>query len=235
MRTSILAASWLVASTAGANAADYVDLELLLAVDVSASVDAQEYLLQMQALAEAFRHPDVLNAIRSSAPNGVALALMQWAGQAEQVYAVSWSIIGDEASAHAFAERIELAPRPRTFGGTAIGDALAAGLSMLTDNDVDSARQVIDVSGDGSTNQGISPGPVRAYAASLGMTVNGLAILNEEPDLLSYYRDRVIGGPGAFVLEAQDYQDFDRAIRMKLVREIEGILTASVSARFESE
>ena len=228
-QTSLVVAGLLTASTTGSTPAEFVDLELLLAVDVSASVDAEEYVLQMQALAGAFRHPDVVSAIRGFAPRGVAVALMQWAGQDEQVYAVPWSIVGDHATAAAFAERIDIVPRPRTFGGTAIGDALIAGLALLTENDIEAARHVIDVSGDGSTNQGTSPGPVRTYAASLSVTVNGLAILNEEPDLMLYYRDRVIGGPGAFVLKADDYQDFNRAIQMKLIREIEGILTAAAT------
>jgi hypothetical protein len=198
----------------------------LLAVDVSVSVDSEEYVLQMRGLAEAFRHPNVIAAIRASAPNGIAVALMQWAGPDEQTYSVPWSEVRDLPTAYAFAAKIDLATRPLSFGGTAIGDALVVGISLVNENTIYGVRRVIDVSGDGRTNQGTSPGPVRAYAMSLGMTVNGLAIVNEEPQLLQYYRDRVIGGPGAFVLHANDYEDFGRAIRMKLIREIEGSLMA---------
>jgi hypothetical protein len=207
-------------------ASEYVDLELLLAVDVSVSVDSAEYALQMRGLAAAFRHPDVIAAIRASAPNGVAVALMQWAGPDEQTYSVPWAEVDDAQSAYAFAAEIEIATRPLSFGGTAIGDALIVGVSLLSENAARGARRAIDVSGDGRANQGISPGPVRAHAAAQGVTVNGLAIVNEEPDLLVYYQERVIGGPGAFVLYADDYEDFGRAIRMKLIREIEGSLMA---------
>jgi len=223
---ALLVVELVMATTTKSISAEFVDLELLLAVDVSASVDTQEYLLQMQALSEAFQHPDVVRAIRDSAPNGVAVALMQWAGRAEQFYAVPWSVVDDEATAAAFAARIGAVLRPQTFGGTAIGDALVAGLSLLAENNIAATRQVIDVSGDGRTNEGTSPAPVRTYAAALGMTVNGLAILNEEPQLFFYYRDRVIGGPGAFVLLANDFHDFNQAIRMKLIREIIGALLA---------
>jgi hypothetical protein len=225
----ILAAALLMATPTASRSAEFVDLELLLAVDVSASVDYREYSLQMQGLAEAFRHPDVVSAIRASAPNGLAVALMLWAGPSEQAYAVPWFIVAGQSSASTFAARISLVPRPPTSGGTAIGDALVAGVSLLIENNIEAPRRVIDVSGDGRTNQGTSPGPVRTYAVSLGMTVNGLAILNAEPHLVAYYRDLVIGGPGAFVLSAADFEDFARAIRMKLIREIEGSVMASAS------
>ena len=208
--------------------AEFADLELLLAVDVSASVDAREYALQMQGFSQAFRDPDVIAAIRASTPNGVAVALMLWAGPREQTYAIPWFMVTDQWTAATFAERLSLVPRPPTSGGTAVGDALVAGVSLVTGNDIAAARKVIDVSGDGRTNQGRSPAPVRDYAESLGLTVNGLAILNAEPHLVAYYTEFVIGGPGAFVLPAADYEDFARAIRLKLIREIEGSKIASV-------
>lgn len=217
-------ASWSPPSAAG----EYVDLELLLAIDVSASVDVREYALQMSGIAHAFRDPSVLSAIRASAPRGVAVAVMQWAGPDEQTYSVPWSIVRDAESAEELAARVEATARPLTTGGTAIGDALIVGLSMLGESGILAARRVIDVSGDGRTNRGTSPGPVRTHAASIGVTVNGLAILNEEPQLLAYYADRVIGGPGAFVIHAADYRDFGRAIRMKLIREIEGSRMAEI-------
>jgi Protein of unknown function (DUF1194) len=198
-----------------------VDLELLLAVDVSLSVDTQEYDLQIRGLVEALRHPDVISAIQTAAPHGVALSLMQWAGPREQTISVPWTKVRDQATAEAFAEKVSAAGRPATYGGTAIGDALERGVSLLVANDFGGARKIIDISGDGRTNEGDSPAPVRTRAALAGITVNGLVILNEEQQLGSYYQERVVGGPGAFVLQVDDFEDFASAIRMKLMREIE--------------
>jgi Protein of unknown function (DUF1194) len=219
----------LVLGGATAAIAQEVDLQLLFAVDISGSVDEEEYSLQMQGLANAFRHPDVIRAIQGSAPRGLAVALLQWAGFDEQYVVVPWMTIDEAHEAVAFADRLDGAPRPMTYGGTALGNALAASVSLIRTPRIAAARQAIDVSGDGRTNQGFSPGPVRAYAASLGITVNGLAILNEESDLLKYYASRVIGGPGAFVMQADDFEDFALAIRLKLIREIEGSIVAEGS------
>jgi hypothetical protein len=228
-------AAWAAALTVGLmlvnlprlEAAQNVDLELLLAVDVSLSVDAEEYNLQIRGLAEALRDPEVVNAVKAAAPHGVALSLMQWAGPREQTITIPWSEVRDQATAEAFAEKIEVATRPATYGGTAIGDALGRGVSLLAENDFEGARQIIDISGDGRTNEGDSPAPVRTRAALAGITVNGLVILNEEPQLSSYYLERVIGGPGAFVLQVGDFKDFQFAMRKKLIREIEVAMVAS--------
>ncbi len=207
-------------------AAKQVDLELLLAVDVSPSVSHAEYTLQMDGLAAAFRHPAVIGTIRAAAPNGVAVGLMQWAGPDDQSLSVAWTEVHDEVSAAAFAARIEAVSRLPTGGGTAIGDALDRGIALLTGNGFDGARQVIDVSGDGRTNRGASPAPVRTSAVAAGITVNGLAILNEDVTLDSYYSGSVIGGPAAFVVVADDFDDFAQAIRKKLLIEIGGALVA---------
>jgi hypothetical protein len=221
--------SWIALLAAGAMLAIFsrpasardVDLELLLAVDVSPSVDAEEYALQIHGLAAALRDPVVVDVILAAAPNGVALALMQWAGPREQAVSVPWSEVRDQASADAFAQKIDAVTRPATYGGTAIGNALDRGVSLLAENDFEGTRQVIDISGDGRTNQGDSPAPIRTHAVLAGITVNGLVIVNEEPQLSGYYRERVIGGPGAFILQVDDFEDFARAMRMKLMREIE--------------
>jgi hypothetical protein len=209
--------------------AEGVDLKLLLAVDVSMSVDPDEYALQLRGIAKALRHPDVIQAIRIAAPNGVAMALMQWGGPREQAMSVPWTVVRDQVTAEVFAAQISGVVRPATSGGTAIGDALSRGLALLNENRFESIRQVIDLSGDGRTNQGNSPGPIRARAARTGITINGLVILNEEPQLDLYYLERVVGGPGAFVLPARDFDDFARAIRIKLIREIAGDMVASVT------
>ena len=227
--------SWIAVVLAGFLAqeqpatAEGVDLELLLAIDVSSSVDPDEYALQLRGIAEALRHPDVIDAVRIAAPNGVAMALMQWGGPREQAMSVPWAVVRDQVTAEVFAAQISGVARPATSGGTAIGDALSRGLALLNENRFEGIRQVIDLSGDGPTNQGNSPGPIRARAARTGITVNGLVILNEEPQLDLYYLERVVGGPGAFVLPADDFQDFARAIRMKLIREIAGTMVASVT------
>ncbi len=228
--TAFLTAGMVLANSSHPASGHDVDLELLLAVDVSPSVDSEEYALQIRGLAEALRDSDVVNAIETAAPNGVALALMQWAGPSEQAVSVPWSEVRDQASADAFAQEIDAVTRPATYGGTAIGNALDRGVSLLAENDFEGTRQVIDISGDGRTNQGDSPAPVRAHAVLSGITVNGLVILNEEPQLSSYYRERVIGGPGAFVLQVDKFEDFARAMRMKLIREIEVATVAGSSA-----
>jgi Protein of unknown function (DUF1194) len=226
---AVVAAGVMLVSVPRLEVAQRVDLELLLAVDVSFSVDTHEYDLQIRGLAEALRHPDVINAIKAAAPNGVALSLMQWAGPTEQTVSVSWSQVWDQATAEAFAEKIGAVARLPTYGGTAIGDALGRSVSLLAENEFEGARQIIDISGDGRTNQGDSPAPVRNRAALAGITVNGLVILNEEQQLNSYYQERVIGGPGAFVVQVDDFEDFALAMRMKLIREIEVAMVASSS------
>jgi hypothetical protein len=209
-----------IAYLPGPASAKEVDLQLLLAIDFSPSIDSNEYALQVHGLADALRNSDVIHAISTAAPNGVAMALMQWAGPREQVLSVAWSEIMDQASAEAFAANVDAVVRPVTNGGTAIGDALARGIALLAQSDFHGPRQVIDISGDGSTNLGDSPAPMRFRAVSSGITINGLVILNEEPRLGNYYLKRVIGGPGAFVLHIQNFDDFAQAIRLKLIREI---------------
>jgi len=217
----LLLAGLMMANSPSLASDRYVDLKLLLAVDVSPSVDPQEYALQIRGLAQALRDPDVVKAIRAAAPNGVALALMQWAGPAEQSVSVPWSAVRDQATAELFAAKISMVTRPATNGGTAIGDALARGVALLAEADFEGGRQVIDVSGDGRTNIGDSPAPIRTHAVMAGITVNGLVILHKEPDLIRYYQERVIGGPGAFVMQVERLEDFARAMRLKLIREIE--------------
>ena len=229
---AVLAMAMVLAGSPPPVMAQGVDLQLLLAVDVSPSVDADEYALQIHGLATALRNPEVVDAIRMAAPNGVAIALMQWAGPSEQAVSVQWSNVRDQASAEIVARQIEVLARPFTNGGTAIGDALARGIALLDEGGFQAGRRVIDISGDGSTNIGDSPAPVRTRAVLSGITVNGLVILDEEQHLASYYLRRVIGGPGAFVLDIRDFGDFAEAIKLKLIREIV-VSMASPAARYE--
>jgi Protein of unknown function (DUF1194) len=199
-----------------------VDLELVLAVDVSSSVNRQEYALQMRGLAEAFRSAEVLEAIAAFAPKGVAVTLMQWGGLDQQGMSVPWQLVHDAASAEAMAAGIDRALRLTEHSGTALGEALRAAGQLFDGNAYDGARRVIDVSGDGHSNLGVGPEETRTPLLAAGIVINGLVILNEEPDLDRYYLSNVIGGANAFVLSAADFDDFARAIRAKLVREIVG-------------
>lgn len=199
-----------------------VDLVLVLAVDSSSSVNPREFDLQMRGIAEAFREPEVHAAIAAAGGRGVGLALMQWAGRERQVLALDWMLVEDAGDALELADQIDATPRLVTGGSTAIADAIAYGRRLIETAPWFGARAVIDVSGDGRSNQGMAPDRERDAAVDAGLVINGLAILNEEPNLDLYYRDSVVGGPGAFVLTATDYEDFARAIRMKLVRELSG-------------
>ena len=203
-------------------AAEPVDLELVLAIDSSASVNYDEFRLQMLGLAKAFRDPAVVNAIRSAAPDGIAVSLVEWSGSIDQAQVIGWHKVSDTASAEAFAARIDAAPRAVLGGATGVGSAMIYASGLFKDNGFEGRRRVIDISGDGTSNDGPWPGAVRDDVLALGITVNGLAIINEERRLDAYYLAAVAGGPGSFVLIADDYEDFSRAIRLKLITEITG-------------
>ncbi|MCZ6863958.1 MAG: DUF1194 domain-containing protein [Alphaproteobacteria bacterium] len=200
-----------------------VDLELTLLVDVSASVSDEEYRLQAGGLATAFRSTAVLNAIRSSAHRGIAVSVIQWANQENQRVSVGWMLVRGEADALGLAARIASMPRLIHGGHTALGSALAFGMQELESNRFAGLRRVIDLSGDGRTNDGRPLRVVREEVIEHGITINGLAILNELPLLDAYFRDHLIGGDGAFFMVAQDYRDFAQAMIHKLVREIRSV------------
>ena len=199
-----------------------VDLELVLAVDTSSSVSQDEFDLQMKGLATAFRNPVIMEAVRAAGDLGVAVALIQWSDAGEYVMAIDWRVLHSPADSVALSESIDRSPRFVVGGGTAIGSAMAFAMTALSTNPYQSRRRVIDVSGDGRANQGERPDQVRDRAVLSGITINGLAILNEDPNVGRYYRENVIGGPGAFVMSTKDYEDFSRAMVEKLIREISG-------------
>lgn len=199
-----------------------VFLELVLAVDCSSSVSDGEFELQMQGFARAFEHPKVLAALEQAGEVGIAVAMLQWSGADSQYRAIDWQRVNDAASAEAFAKLIDSTPRFIDGGATAIGTAMKDAANWLLTNAYVGQRLVIDVSGDGQANQGESPALVRAGAVAEGITVNGLAILNEEPRLARYFAAGVVGGSGAFLVTADDYEDFSQAIRKKLFFEITG-------------
>lgn len=213
-----------------------VDLALCLAVDVSASVDFDEFALMAGGLAAAFRDPGIGALTAAAGPRGaIACAALFWSGAGAQEVAVPWTRLDGPAAAAAFAEALDAAPRQPAPGATALGEGMAAGLALLARCPFPPARLVLDVSGDGPHNQGRPPGPVRDIAVAAGITVNALAVLNEEGEaLIGHYRTEVIGGPGSFVMHCADYAAFAEAIRAKIAREIEGggaLLSALPPAR----
>ena len=231
-RATLLAVALTFASVMAAPTAQEpgrrVDLELVLAVDASSSVSAEEFELQIQGLARAFRDPRVQQAIRASGDLGLAVALVQWSDNRKQFLAVDWTLVTGPDGANAFADQVAEVPRYLIGGGTAIGGALKFAMRLLDGNGFQGRRRVIDISGDGRANQGAHPANLRDKAVALGITINGLAILNEDLAVAEYYRAHVIGGTGAFVMTANDYESYALAILIKLVREIAG---APIAAR----
>ena len=213
---------------APAQESEPVALELVLALDSSSSVSAEEFDLQRQGIAQAFRDPAVRTAIADLGAPGLAVAVLQWSGGRMQRTAVAWMRIADEAGIEAFAAAVAASERLLT-GGTSLGGAVRRSLAEIEANRFEGRRKVIDVSGDGFT--GLSPRRERDRAVARGVTVNGLAILNEKPELGLYYAAHLIGGPGAFVLTAGTYEDFAEALRDKLLQEISGFTVAAAPQR----
>lgn len=198
-----------------------VDLALVLAVDCSYSVDAREYVLQMRGLAEAFRKPEIQQAIARGDRGRIAVALVQWSDDANQILAISWRVVGSPEEANAFAAAIDATPRNLAEGGTAIGQALEFSATVFRFAPI-AARRVIDMSSDGRNNRGVRPSLARDAVVAQGITINGLAIVNEWPTLDKYFEHQVVGGPDNFVIVANDYEAYAEAIYRKLLKEITG-------------
>ncbi len=211
-----------LAAAAPAAAQTSVDLQLVLAVDASGSVDQYRFELQKRGYVAAFRHARVLQAIRSGGNQAIAVTMLQWTGPAMQIQVVGWHAIGDEETAAAFAAAIDQAPRQLFGGGTSISGAIDYSTTLFARSPHRGGRRVIDVSGDGSNNRGRSVTAARDEAVAAGIGINGLPILALEPYLDRYYYDYVIGGPGAFVIAAERYETFADAILKKLITEIAG-------------
>jgi hypothetical protein len=197
-----------------------VDLQLVLAVDASGSVDQRRFELQQQGYVAAFRDPRVLHAIQSGATQAIAVSMVQWTGPALQIQVLPWTLINDATTAHDFAAAIAATPRQLFSGGTSISGVIDYAVPLLLDSHFQGTRRVIDISGDGSNNRGRPAGSARDDAVRAGIVVNGLPILALEPDLKRYFADQVIGGPGAFVIAAESYETFADAIVKKLIREM---------------
>ena len=192
------------------------DLALVLAVDVSGSVDAGEYRIQMDGLAEGLRDGVVAEAlVRGEA----RVALIQWSGSTRQEVSIPWVEISDFAALSGLADRIQRVERPWRNYSTAIGRALLLAMEQF-ELVPDCKRRVVDVSGDGTSNEGVLPSDLREELSSARVTVNALAIEESDADLTSYFFENVIHGDGAFVATAKSFADYPSRIRMKLLREV---------------
>jgi len=231
-----LLASFILAAMllpAAAMAAGDVDLLLVLAVDVSRSIDATKFQLQRDGYAAAVADPRVLEAIQSGRTGRIGLTLVEWSGVGAQKVVVDWMTIGDAAAAKGFGDR--LLEAPRSFADrTSISGGIEFAMAQLDKAPYRATRRTIDVSGDGTNNAGRDIGLARNEAVAKGITINGLVILSDNPmswnpdhtnppgGLANYYRNNVIGGPNAFVMVAENFNSFGQAIIKKMIAEVAG-------------
>lgn len=216
-----------------------VALELVLAIDTSASVDIDEFELQRQGLADAFAHPDLIAVIEGMRSTGIAVSVVEWSGTMQQDVIVDWTLVNSAQSSLQVSKQIREAGR--AFAGlTDIGAAINHATDSISQNSFAGTRSVIDVSGDGASNTS-DTAKARDRAVLLGITINGLVIFNhqqvsgqvDEVELIQHYSNQVIGGNGAFLMSATGFEDFRIAILNKLLREIIGTNTASL--QFQSQ
>ncbi len=213
-----------------------VDLELILAIDCSGSVDEVEAQLQREGYIKALTSDRVLSAIRSGENRRIGIAYVEWAGETYQRTIVGWTIIEDQASANAVVDKIASSPY-MAIRWTSISAAIDYSVALFKTSPFENQRRVIDISGDGKNNNGRDVVSARDAAVAAGITINGLPILNSrqgaigfsprgfpsDPDLDTYYQNFVIGGPGAFMVPAESFDTFASAIQSKLIREIAGL------------
>jgi hypothetical protein len=223
----LIALAGTAAAVAPAVPARAASVALVLAIDVSGSVSPGRYALQHDGIAHAFESPQLLKTI-GRLPGGIEALVLEWSDPEKIAITVGWTRITNRANAAAFAAAVRATHRTSS-GLTAIGSAMLAAGAAFEHMPEPAARRIIDISGDGSANYGEPPALARDALVKRGITINGLAILTEEPDLDAYYRKNVIGGPSAFVLVAQNMASFATAIQTKLVTEI-----ASLSPEIET-
>ena len=214
-----------------AHAQEEVDLLLVMAADVSRSIDSAKFNLQRSGYAAAITNPRVLDAIKSGHRGKIAVAFVEWSGSSSQKVIIDWTVIGDPKSAQDFSSQVVEAQRPFA-DRTSISSGIDFAVAVLARAPFKAARQTIDMSGDGTNNSGRDVTSARDEALAKGITINGLVILSETPlqwnadhtnppgGLGNYYRDNVIGGTGAFVMVAQNFESFGHAILNKLIAEI---------------
>ncbi len=228
---SVLVTGLLTIAPAWQHAPTDVDLALVLAVDVSTSMDPDEQNLQRQGYVEAFRAPSVHQAIHAGLLGRIAVTYVEWAGAHTPGYQkviIPWTVLESPKDTIAFADRLARAPTHRV-PGTSISKAIEFSLALLSSGDFLATRRVIDISGDGSNNQGGLVTKARDKAVARGVTINGLPIMLKEPDrrenapMDAYYRDCVIGGSGAFLVPVREREQFLTQTRTKIVREIAGV------------
>jgi hypothetical protein len=225
----LLLASCLIAPVA--HGADNVDVALVLVSDVSRSIDDSEFTLEKDGYAKAFTSQPVIDAIKGGPTGAIGVAYVEFASSFEVRTVLDWMVIHDKASAQAFADKLSAAPRS-FWGRTAISSGVDRGVQLLAESGLNATRRVIDVCGDGTNNAGREITEARDDAIKAGITINGLAIINDHPvswtfahvqppgGLLNYYRENVTGGAGSFVLEVHDFHSFGEAMTRKLVTEI---------------
>lgn len=229
-RRVMLAAGGALVMAGRARAEATVDLLLVLAVDVSRSVDEDEARLQREGYRNAMADPQVVAAITGGMLGAIAVAYVEWAGIQYQRLVIPWTRLGSAADAAAWSSVLDAAPRA-SMAWTSISGALAFSWDVLRACPFTASRSVVDVSGDGVNNSGHPPEVLRDQMVGAGITINGLPIVNDRPnfgnvplrDLEPYYRENVIGGPGAFLIVAEDFEQFGAAIRRKLITEIAGL------------
>ena len=227
MRQHLFAAAAALFTFCGTASAAQVDIELVLAVDTSGSIDGEEYQMQHEGYAEAFSSDAVVEAIQSGAHRAIAVTYVEWSGLGHQKQLVGWTIIKDKKDAEAFGARIKEANRSYS-DWTSISDAIDFSAKLFDDNGFEGERLVLDISGDGINNNGRPVQAARDDAVAKGIIINGLPILNDRPNfgrpaeahLDRYYEDYVVGGPGSFMIAAEDFHVFARAVLAKLIREI---------------
>ncbi len=207
-----------------------VDLELVLAVDISQSMDLDEATLQRRGYVSALRHPDVIEGIQRGRLGRIAVTYVEWAGDHYQRTRVNWAEVADTSSAAAFAQAVERSS-VEILEWTSISAVIAFGAQSFEGNGFRGERRIIDISGDGPNNKGVYVVHARDRALADGIVINGLPIINNRPSIIGYpplpdldlyYEDCVIGGVGAFIVVANGFEDFARAIRRKMVLEIAG-------------
>jgi Ca-activated chloride channel homolog len=217
---SAAALALFLGSAAPAASAEGCALELILAVDVSGSIDDREFALQMEGLASAFEDPALVQAIEAQ-EGGVLVTLTQWSGASRQRQVTSWQLLKGGPSMAGFAREIRHAGRDWRNYSTAIGEALRHALRVGESAPQACRRRVVDVSGDGVNNEGRAPRAMADALAAIGYTVNGLVIRGDTPDPVKHYEVNVLAGPRAFLEIAASFDDYPEAIRRKLLREVE--------------
>lgn len=218
----VLAAAILLTPSAS-RATQAVDLELVLAIDCSYSVDRREYALQARGLAAAFRSEEIIRAIAQGRHGAIAVTVFQWSHESSPVVALPWFRIDGRAAAFALAAGLARMPRLTQEGATSISGAIRFAVSLLERSPYAGGRRVIDISADGRNNNGRKVAPERARALDLGITINGLAVANDVPTLDLYFQREIIGGLGAFVVKAENYRHYVTAIHRKILNEIQNL------------